>query len=361
MAWKYKRGEVWWIGTRANGRIIAKSTGERDEAKAQAQLSSLETMEAAQKAGRLNRELFEALTGAHLEVLRLFESIDTWLVETTNPNTKRNYTSFAKQFREAMPHNPPLAEITHEQMRSLLAGIRAVKRPSTANFALKCAKAFFGRFKGAVRKDPTEGIPMFKEDAEKVNREAFTPDQIRQLVAVASPFWKCATALAFYSGLRLSNCAMLKVGQLDCRTGKVVVARTVKTGAPVCVRLPAAVVAMIREAIPDDASPDDYVWPDQAKQAERHVGGLSDQFGTVLVNEPARATERQAGETLTHSRSTHCDTRSFPPWPIRERTSKSLRSWSAMLQTASMTFTPISGRTRLTGRSGYSLTLRSRR
>ena len=29
MAWKYKRGEVWWIGTRANGRLIAKSTGEQ--------------------------------------------------------------------------------------------------------------------------------------------------------------------------------------------------------------------------------------------------------------------------------------------------------------------------------------------
>src|ERR1035437_4827550 len=104
MAWKYKRGEVWWIGTRANGRLIAKSTGERDESKAQEKLSSLEAMEAAQQAGKLNRELFEALTGAHLEVVRLFESINTWLAETTNLNTRRNYNSFAQQFKAALPH-----------------------------------------------------------------------------------------------------------------------------------------------------------------------------------------------------------------------------------------------------------------
>ena len=253
MAWLYKRGEVWWIGTRANGRLIAKSTKERDERKAKAQLSSLEAMEAAQQAGRLNRELFEALTGAHLEVLRLFESLDTWLAETMNPNTRNNYGSFAKQLREALPHNPPLADITHEQVRSLLAGIRAQKRPSTANLALACAKAFFGRFKGALRKDPTEGIPTFKDDAAKVNREAFTPEQIPAGCGGRPPFWRCAAALAFYSGLRLSNVAMLRVSQVDFKTGKVVVARTVKTGAPVCVKLPPSVVAMLRQAIPLDA------------------------------------------------------------------------------------------------------------
>lgn len=296
MAWKYKRGEVWWIGTRANGRLIAKSTGEQDEGKAQEQLASLESMEAAQRAGRLNRELFEALTGAHLEVLRLFESLDTWLVETTNPNTRNNYGSFAKQFKEAMPHNPPLADITHEEVRLFMAGIRSQKRPSTANLALRCSKAFFGRFKGALRKDPTEGIPTFKEDAAKVNREAFTPEQIRQVVAVASPFWRCAAALAFYSGLRLSNVAMLRVGQLDFKAGKVVVARTVKTGAPVSVKLPASVVAMLRQAIPTGAGADDYVWPEQAKHAEsNNVTNLSDQFATLLVNAGIRKERAGAG------------------------------------------------------------------
>lgn len=307
MAWKYKRGEVWWIGTRANGRLIAKSTGERDESKAQEKLSSLESMEAAQQAGRLNRELFEALTGAHLEVLRLFESIDTWLAETTNPNTRNNYGSFAKGLKEALPHNPPLADITHEQVRSFLAGIRAKKRPSTANLALKCAKAFFGRFKGALRKDPTEGIPTFKEDAAKVNREAFTPEQIRQVVAVASPFWRCAAALAFYSGLRLSNVAMFRVGQLDFKTGKVVVARTVKTGAPVSVKLPPSVVAMLRQAIPVDAGADDYVWPEQAKHAEsNNVTNLSDQFATLLVNAGIRKERAGAGNGKAGKGRRHC-------------------------------------------------------
>ena len=38
-------------------------------------------------------------------------------------------------------------------------------------------------------------------------------EQIREVVSVASPFWRCASAVAFYTGLRLSNVATLKVGQ----------------------------------------------------------------------------------------------------------------------------------------------------
>src|ERR1041385_3593698 len=200
MAWIYQRkkdGGIWWIGTRANGKQILKSTGEHDKAKAQAKLVTLEVMEAAQRAGRLNREFFEALTGAHIEALALFGALDTWVKETTNPHTKSNYLNFAEQFKEALRHNPVLSDITHEQVRTFLAGIRAEKRPSTANFALACAKAFFGRFKTALRKDPTDGIPRFKDDAEKVDREAFTPEQIRNIVAIASSFWRCASAVAF--------------------------------------------------------------------------------------------------------------------------------------------------------------------
>ena len=135
MAWKYKRGEVWWIGTRANGRLISKSTGERDEAKAEKQLAALESMEDAQRAGKLNRELFEALTGAHIEAVRLFDALDTWLKETKNPNTLRNYEVLAKGLKAAMPHNPVMSDITHEQAREFMACQR--RRQWETNWAFR--------------------------------------------------------------------------------------------------------------------------------------------------------------------------------------------------------------------------------
>jgi hypothetical protein len=66
MAWLYRRKGcgLWWMGTRSNGHQILKSTGERDLKKAKAKVAALEAMEAAQQAGQLTRELFEALTGA---------------------------------------------------------------------------------------------------------------------------------------------------------------------------------------------------------------------------------------------------------------------------------------------------------
>jgi integrase len=266
-------------------------------------------MEAAQRAGQLNRELFEALTSARVETANLFDCLDTWLKETTNHNTRRNYGWVAAKLRKAMPHNPVLSDITPGQVRTFLAGIRAQQRPSTANLALACLKAFFGRFKDSVRTDPTEGAPRFKEEASKVDRAAFTPEQLRAVMALASPFWRAASALAFYTGLRLSDVAMLKVGSLQ--GNRVVVARTVKTGAPVSVALPASVMAMIREQAPAGADAEDYVWPDAAAHALKgDVTNLSNQFATLLVNakirKPQTPSKRKAdGRRTVHALSFH--------------------------------------------------------
>jgi integrase len=303
MAWIYKRGGLWWIGTRANGRLIQKSTGEADEKKAKAQLATLESMEAAQRAGKLNRDFFEALTGAHIEAVKLFGALDTWLKETTNPNTAKTYGMLAAALKAGMPHDPVLSDITHQQVRGVMAGIRAEKRPSTANLYLACAKAFFGRFKSALRKDPTEGIPRFKDDRSAVKREAFTPDQIRSIVAAASPFWQCAAAVAFYTGLRLSDVATLKVGSVNTRTGKLRVARTVKTGAEVSVKLPASLQAMLARVIPPGAKPETFIWPDQAAAAAKDVSLLSGQFSTLLVQAGIRKERAGAGNGLAGRRN----------------------------------------------------------
>jgi integrase len=285
MAWIYRRNDsgLWWIGTRANGRLIQKSTGETEEKKARQQLAALEAMEAAQRAGRLNKEFFEALTGAQLEAVTLFDSLDTWVKETPNRNTQHNYALLAKAMKDGIPHNPLLADVTHEQVRTVMAQIRAEKRPSTANLYLKCCKAFFSRFQGSLRKDPTDGVPAFKDDGTEINREDFTPDQIRAIMGVASPFWRCATALAFYTGLRLSNVAALKVGQL--KGNKVVIAHAVKNRKEVSVTLPGSVMEAIRQQIPAGAQLDDYVWPEHAAHVEKgDVTNLSNQFTTILVN-----------------------------------------------------------------------------
>jgi len=305
MAWKYKRGGVWWIGTRANGKLIQHSTGETDKAKAEKKLATLELMERAQRASKLDRQFFEALTGSQIEVMAVFGALDTWIAEMRSPNTRANYKTFAAQFKAAMPHNPSLADITHEQVRSFLAAVRAEKRASTANLRLKQAKAFFSRFRGALRRDPTEGIPSFKEDdADAVDRQPFEPEQIRKVMAIASPFWRSAAALAFYSGLRLSDVARLKVAQI--KGDKVEVAKTVKTGAAINVKLPASIAAMIQEQIPAGAKAGDYVWPDQAKHAvNNEVTNLSGQFATLLESAGLRPKQDGAGNGKTGRRNLH--------------------------------------------------------
>jgi integrase len=87
--------------------------------------------------------------------------------------------------------------------------VREGKAQTTANLSLKTLRSLFNdaRREGLISINPAEAVKIF--DVEKEARDVFTHSQLRELIAQASPDWKTAILLAYYSGLRLGDAVTL--------------------------------------------------------------------------------------------------------------------------------------------------------
>lgn len=79
--------------------------------------------------------------------------------------------------------------------------VKEGKAETTADLALKTLRSLFNdaRREGLISTNPAEAVVTF--GAEKEARDVFTHEQLCALVAKASPEWKTAILLAYYSGL----------------------------------------------------------------------------------------------------------------------------------------------------------------
>lgn len=87
--------------------------------------------------------------------------------------------------------------------------VKEGKSETTANLALKTLRSLFNdaRREGLISTNPAEAVKTF--DVEKEARDVFTHEQLCALVVKASPEWKTAILLAYYSGLRLRDAVSL--------------------------------------------------------------------------------------------------------------------------------------------------------
>jgi integrase len=87
--------------------------------------------------------------------------------------------------------------------------VKEGKSETTANLALKTLRSLFNdaRREGLLAINPAEAVKTF--GVEKEARDVFTHQQLCALVSKASPEWKTAILLAYYSGLRLRDAVSL--------------------------------------------------------------------------------------------------------------------------------------------------------
>ena len=83
--------------------------------------------------------------------------------------------------------------------------VREGKARTTANLTLKTLRSLFNdaRRERLIPTNPAEAVKTF--DVVPESRDVFTYPQLRGLIAHASPEWKTAILLAYYSGLRLRD------------------------------------------------------------------------------------------------------------------------------------------------------------
>lgn len=228
MAWLFKRGNVWWIGWRVNGRQFLKSTEQEDKAEADKVLTDYNAVEAAAKANRLNHAFVESFSTSTAPSMSLKRALDSWLkemagtvAETTLPRYRRKLTHLA-EFLKATETSPLLRDITTEDIIRFTAKKRAEQKAGTVNDGLCIVKGFFKRCVelGWLHKSPAQKVKFFKiPREEKTARRALTMEEVAKIYAACpDDSWRYMILGAFYTGLRLGDLACLEWRCVDWKS-----------------------------------------------------------------------------------------------------------------------------------------------
>ena len=130
----------------------------------------------------------------------------------------------------------------------------------------------FAIAKGYTITNPTKLVAVDKgklthKQKEKVPRKPFTKEEYNQIIAQGDHFFMEATALAWWTGMRLSDIARLEWDSVDFES-KTLIVHTKKTDARICIPLTHPLVgrgAVLRmlEKLSKEKTSETYVFPEQ--------------------------------------------------------------------------------------------------
>jgi integrase len=239
--------------------------------------------EASQKghANHLTERLIEAKTGRKVEYVKLADLPARWrgLGRETQPTPSWLAwcdTVFGR-FAESVPCEF-LHEVTPEQVKAYVEGLRAGYTRRTANGAASLLKSAFERLLPPGASNPFGNeIARKGEEAEgeTIHRRPLTIPELTALFETArpDPFLYPLTVCAACTGLRIGDVCLLGWKSVDLRAG-VVAVRTAKTGASVEIPIFKPLREVFETALADKGeSP--YVWPDAARMYKANRYGIT--------------------------------------------------------------------------------------
>ena len=160
------------------------------------------------RAGRLDQsqvlkvisDLYEVATGNALASHTARSWLTGWIEEKKVSISPRSRLNNEQIIREPLAHlkqkaDAPLQAIADGDLISFRNSLaRAGHSASTVNTAMKILRSPFhlAHRKGYVTADPCVGVGLIDDEAD-IEKDVFTPEQIRALVAEAKGDWKGAT------------------------------------------------------------------------------------------------------------------------------------------------------------------------
>jgi integrase len=222
----------YWIAsfTASDGRRLKKSTKTTDPEVAKRTAAEWETLSKAGRAGRLYEsqvrkvisDLYEVATGSALAYHTARSWLTGWIEEkkvSISPRSRLKYSQIVREFLAHLKQkaDAPLQAIVDGDLISFRNSLaRAGHSANTVNTALKILRSPFhlAHRKGYVSADPCVGVGLLGDDAD-IEKDVFTPEQIKALVAEAKGDWKGAILCGFFTGLRLKDVTELRWESID--------------------------------------------------------------------------------------------------------------------------------------------------
>jgi integrase len=169
-------------------------------------------------------EMYETAVGEPLHFRSCRDYLIEWLEGTKANVEARTYSKYYQIVWSFLDHlgaksERLLREITPTDVRSWRDKLKAngLSAP-TVNNSLVVLKSPFkaARDLGYIDVSPCAGLKPLKDEARRVSKDVFTPEQIAALLKAApSEDWQGMTLLAYFSGLRLRDCSELRWSDID--------------------------------------------------------------------------------------------------------------------------------------------------
>lgn len=237
-------------------------------------------------------EIFEISSGEKL----LFYSVEKWLADWLETKaaskTKTTMSSYRVAVAGFLAHLGARRGINLELLTShdvttyRDALVRTKRSPQTANGYVKILRMPFdvARKKGLIASNPAEGFDPLTSD--KVERSAFTAEQVGSIVAAAESAglceWVGAIYFGFYTGQRLSDIANLRWENIELAASFPHLRLTQrKTRRTVVVPLAPTLSAWLL-AQPASDDPRTFLFPSLAGRGTGGDGGLSTRFSAIM-------------------------------------------------------------------------------
>ena len=178
-------------------------------------------------------EEFVKIAGGELESYTVRSWLESWLASRTDTSkaTQLEYRRAKDLFIKFLGTraDKPLTTLQSKQVEDFK--IKLVERvaPSTVNKAIKIMKAAFNNAvaKRQLEFSPAEHVTMI--EVEETNRRPFSDEELKKLLCATDADWLTMVLLAFYTGLRLGDCANLTWRSIELHQGTINI-QTEKTG-----------------------------------------------------------------------------------------------------------------------------------
>ncbi len=178
-------------------------------------------------------EEFVKIAGGELESYTVRSWLDSWLASRTDTSkaTQLEYRRAKDLFLKFLGTRAdrPLTTLQPKQLDDFKIELAKRVAPSTVNKAIKIMKAAFNNAvaKRQLEFSPAEHVTTI--EVEDSNRRPFTDEELKKLLAAADAEWQTMILTAYYTGLRLGDCANLTWRSVELHEGTINI-QTEKTG-----------------------------------------------------------------------------------------------------------------------------------
>jgi len=217
--------------------------------------------------------------------------LTAWLVRKeleAGTTTHEKYSSVIGQFKKHLGAKlaRDISTITAGDITTFRDGLATRLSVGSVNLALKILRTAFAQARrdGLIDVNEAERVTALKREPGRLERRAFTLDELRLILAAASDEWRGMILFGLYTGQRLGDIATLTWQNVDLQRQELRLV-TQKTKRQQIIPL-AQPVIRYAEALPSSDHPETPLFPKAAGSVQRlgRTAHLSNQFYDLLVS-----------------------------------------------------------------------------